>query len=255
MQTPSTTKLCIGLFLLCIPGIISVVLMIPKMLSLQPEPLPMPVTTIQLVSILQMSVLFMVCIVIGSICAKKVWLSAPLIESLINRQDWLPVAKRQFKPAVIAGVTGALILIIFSWIMTPFLPTAFIEAGKQLEPAWYVRIFYGGICEEILVRWGLMSMLVWLGYKLYNRDRSSPSVGIYIGAIFISAIAFGLGHLPMAQSLSPVMDAPLIAYVVIGNSIAGLITGYLFCKYGLESSIFAHITFHLVFMLSSFFSS
>jgi membrane protease YdiL (CAAX protease family) len=249
MQTPSTTKLNLSLFLLCIPGIISVVLMIPDALKLQSTPPPMPVETIQMVSALQISILLMACIFIGSICARKVWLSAPLIESLINRQDWQSIAKHRLKPAVIIGVIGALILIVFSWLMTPLLPSAFLESAKQLQPSWYVRIFYGGICEEILVRWGLMSMLVWLGYKFYNRDRATPSVGIYMGAIFISAIVFALGHLPMASSLSPVIDAPLITYIMVGNSIAGLIAGYLFCKYGIEAAIFAHITFHLVFML------
>lgn len=255
MQPPSITKLSISLFLLCIPGIISAVLMIPEIANLQTNELPMSLGMIQLASGIQTSILFLIFIFIGSFCARQVWLSAPLIENIITNQPWQRIAIRQLKPAIIAGTLGAVLIVIFSSLMTSFLPDEFIEGSKKFQPSWYARIFYGGICEEILVRWGLLSLLVWTGHKLFSSANSAPSISIYFAAILLSSMIFAFSHLPMVHAITPVVDAPLLIYIIIGNSIAGLIAGYLFCKYGLESAIFSHVTFHLVFLLFNFFTN
>ena len=83
MQNISITKLSLGIFLLCIPGIISVVLMIPEMPNLDLQQIPMPLWALQIISAVQTSILFLIFIFIGSFCARKVWLSAPLIESVM----------------------------------------------------------------------------------------------------------------------------------------------------------------------------
>lgn len=254
MQNISITKLSIYIFLLCIPGIVSVVLMIPEMPNLDTQQIPMPLWALQIISAIQTSILFLIFIFIGSFCARKVWLSAPLIESLINKQNWLPILVRQLKPAIIAGFVGGILIIIFASLMTPLLPEAFVQASEKFQPSWYARIFYGGICEEVLVRWGLLSLLVWTGHKLFSPADSAPSLNIYFAAIFLSAVIFAMSHLPMVHALSPIVDTATITYVILGNSVAGLIAGYLFCKYGLESAIFSHMTFHLVFMVYEAFT-
>ena len=255
MQNISITKLSLGIFLLCIPGIISVVLMIPEMPNLDTQQIPMPLWALQIISGIQTSILFLIFIFIGSFCARKVWLSAPLIESVMTKQTWLPILMRQLRPAVIAGVAGGIIILIFASLMTPLLPEAFVQASEKFQPSWHARIFYGGICEEVLVRWGLLSLLVWTGHKLFSSADSAPSLSIYFAAIFLSAVIFAMSHLPMAHTLSPVVDMALTTYIMVGNSFAGLIAGYLFCKYGLEAAIFSHISFHLVFLIFNAFTN
>ena len=52
------------------------------------------------------------------------------------------------------------------------------------------RVMFGGIAEEVITRWGLMSLLVWLGALwLGNQD-----AGVVWAAIVISGLLFGLGH-------------------------------------------------------------
>jgi hypothetical protein len=251
MQTYPPLKLNSIIFLLCVPGIISSVLMIPDILKLNNQELPMPLWMLQIISGVQSSILFLIFIFIGSFCARKVWLSAPLIENLITQQDWQSVAKRQLKPAIIAGAIGSIVIIVFAALITPHLPETFIQAGKDFQPSWYARIFYGGICEEVLMRWGFLSLLVWLGHKFFGTKDSRPALSLYFIAIILSALLFALAHLPTVYALTPDVNATLITYIIVGNSIAGLIAGYLFCQYGLESAIFSHITFHLVFMLAN----
>jgi hypothetical protein len=251
MQQIPITKLSLSIFLLCVPGIISVILMIPEIANINPQEIPMPLWALQLISGIQTSVLFLIFIFIGSFCARKVWLSAPLIETVLKKGHWQPVLGRQLKPALIGGVIGGIFILVFASFMTPFLPEGFVEAGEKFQPTWYARIFYGGICEEVLVRWGLLSLLVLTGHKLFSSGNSAPSIHIYLAAIFLSAIIFAMSHLPMVHALTPVVDTPLLIYILVGNSVAGLIAGYLFCRYGLESAIFSHMTFHLVFILHS----
>ncbi|BAB74301.1 hypothetical protein ACN23B_13060 [Anabaena sp. FACHB-709] len=52
-------------------------------------------------------------------------------------------------------------------------------------------MFYGGITEEILTRWGLMSLLVWLGWKLCKQGLGLPSHVVYQSAIVLAAVVLG----------------------------------------------------------------
>ncbi|MBD0386806.1 MAG: hypothetical protein ICV54_09820 [Nostoc sp. C3-bin3] len=53
------------------------------------------------------------------------------------------------------------------------------------------------ITKEIWMRWGFMSLLVWLGWKLFNQGVALPSHAVYQSAIVLAAVVFGLGHLPL----------------------------------------------------------
>ena len=65
------------------------------------------------------------------------------------------------------------------------------------------RMFYGGVTEEILQRWGLMSVLAWALVKVIG-DRD---VAMWI-AITLAALTIGVGQLPALFGLVP--DAPAV---------------------------------------------
>ena len=69
-----------------------------------------------------------------------------------------------------------------------------------------------------------------------------------VGAIIISAIIFGLGHLPFAFAIVPNANVALILYVISGNFIFGSTAGFLYWKKGLESAIMAHMMAHIVML-------
>jgi hypothetical protein len=64
------------LFLLGFIGILSSVSLIPQLTSLSPEPLPMSVFWVKVISVVQTSVLLLVMVLIGGVFAKRVNLTA-----------------------------------------------------------------------------------------------------------------------------------------------------------------------------------
>lgn len=64
------------------------------------------------------------------------------------------------------------------------------------------------------------------------------------------------GHptsVPLVFALVPHASVALLLYVIVGNSFFGLIAGYLYSKYGLESSMIAHMLAHVVMLTAIFF--
>ena len=101
-----------------------------------------------------------------------------------------------------------------------------------------------GIFEEVLTRWGLMSLFVWIGVLLAN----DPTPTVMWIAIVISGILFGLGHLPSHLALGCKKTPAFFTAVISLNLWAALIFGWLFWHYGLVSAILAHMVFHIVWL-------
>lgn len=109
-------------------------------------------------------------------------------------------------------------------------------------------MLYGGIGEEVLCRLFLVSVLVrGLGLALRKRD-GAPSELAWALAIVGAAVAFGLGHLPLANLLGETGPAA-IGRILLLNGVGGLVFGYLFKRYGLESAVVAHAAAHLALQI------
>jgi membrane protease YdiL (CAAX protease family) len=115
------------------------------------------------------------------------------------------------------------------------------------------RLLYGGVTEELLIRWGLMTLLVWAAWRLFQKGRDKPRPAYFVAAILISSIVFGIGHLPIAFLLFPQPTVGLVVFVVLANSLFGLIAGYLYWKKGLEAAMIAHIAAHILMFTASRF--
>lgn len=91
-----------------------------------------------------------------------------------------------------------------------------------------------------------MTLLVWIAWRIFQRGRGTPRAIYFVSAIVISSIVFGLGHLPLASALEVNFTLPLVAFIVLANSLFGLIAGYLYWQKGLEAAIIAHMSTHIV---------
>lgn len=58
-------------------------------------------------------------------------------------------------------------------------------------------MLYGGVTEEILVRWGLMTLLVWALWRFLQGGAGEPADAIVWVGIALSAFVFRLAHLPV----------------------------------------------------------
>jgi hypothetical protein len=105
-----------------------------------------------------------------------------------------------------------------------------------------MAISYGGITEELMLRYGLMTFLVWVGAKVWV----TLPPALCLGVVVFSAVLLGAGHLPAMAALTPL--TPLVIMRTVGlNALRGFAFGWLFWRRGLEHVMDAHIATHLSF--------
>lgn len=235
---------CAGLI-----GILSLLAITPPL----PEgvELLLPLTTLKLLSLIQPFILLTIASLIGVNLAHRVNLSAPVLEAIASGNSPIPALKPQLIPGLMGGLLAGLALSLFFQLWQPFLPNDFLTKAEQFSPNLHflTRILYGGITEEILLRWGWMTLLVWIPWRFFQKRQGNPDVFWVELAILLSSILFGLGHLPLAFSLTEQVNVALVSYIIVANSLFGFIGGYLYWKKGLESAMIAHIFSHVMIIL------
>lgn len=240
------TKLAGAVGLAGMTGVISLLLMQVQVPPEVAASLPLPV--LKLLILIQPTILLTIAVLVGVNLAGNVGLTAPAMAAIASHQPVIPALKPQILPGLVGGVVGGLGLVLLSLLWRPWLPAELLAAPAT--PV-LVRFLYGGITEEILLRWGLMTFLVWGAWVLLQRRRGKPKPLSVAIAILVSAILFGVGHLPLIIAWGLPMTVPLIAYIILANSLFGLIAGYLYWQYGLEAAMIAHILCHVVLLLSA----
>lgn len=203
---------------------------------------------IKLLSVIQTAVLLSVAVVIGIQFAPQVGLSAPAAEAFAKSDSFISALKPQVVPGLIAGFIAG-VAILATWILfRPVLPPVFVTRAEGFNSSmpFLTRVLYGGITEELLLRWGFLTFLVWVAWRLFQGGRGRPRTIYLVSAIVISSVVFGVGHLPIVAALAVDFTLPIVTFVVLANSLFGLISGYLYWQKGLEAAIIAHMSTHVV---------
>lgn len=256
------TKLFLILWLAGLAGVFSFLLVdLSALLSILPLPsgtkIPPITPALKLLSIIQPLVVLSLAVFVGVALASKVGLSSPVAEAAASGREIGSALKPQIVPGLIGGLAGGLSIVLSASLVKLFLsPDAvarITELGRHVPLA--TRLLYGGVTEELLLRWGLMTLLVWAAWRLLQKGRNKPKAAYFVGAILVSSVVFGIGHLPIAFMLLPEATYALTTYVIVGNSIFGLIAGYLYWKRGLESAMIAHMLAHVVLFTASYFGA
>ena len=253
-------RLFVILFLAGLAGVLSFLLIdLSALIALLPleQRMTVPAITfpLKLMTLVQPTVLLALSVFAGVNLAPKVRLAAPFAEAVAKRSDATSALKPQIKPGIIGGLAGGALIVLLSFGFNSFLlPETIDRLAKfgRLMPA-PTRFLYGGITEELLLRWGVMTLLVWLFFRLFQKRRDTPSAACFVVAILISSFVFGAGHLPVAFLLIPEPGLALIGFIVLANSVFGVIAGCLYWKRGLESAMIAHMFAHVV-MLTAMYS-
>ena len=103
------------------------------------------------------------------------------------------------------------------------------------------RVFYGGIIEEVIFRWSLLSLFIWL-CQLVNLNNET-SVWI---AITFSSILFALIHIPSIKLVTSKPKTSMYVYAIFGNIWVGVFAGAAFVYGSLVAAIIVHMLFHLL---------
>jgi hypothetical protein len=239
--TVEVPRLRLSLFL-WLAGMLGVVVITVTVLPqlLRDVPLSAPTWVVSLASLAQSALLVALAVWAGAALAPKVGLRAPAFEAAVTARPLVPALRPQLLPGLIAGVLGGMVLSAAG----RYAPAALVEIQERFNLPLLARILYGGITEELLLRWGLMTTLVWLAWRLLQRRRGVPRT-VYIWlAIGASALLFGAGHLPAAAALVGRLSVDIVVFVVGANTAFGVLFGYLFWRHGLETAMIAHGTAH-----------
>ena len=163
-------------------------------------------------------------------------------ESSLGRRLWLWVGE----PLVI-GIALGLSIVVTLWSVE-------VKGAKDkalsMPNAWegLLASIGAGIREEIWLRLGLLTFIVWLGVKLiraYNGQQSTPPAQVFWIANLVSALSFAAIHIPQAQMLMG-LTVQLLVFVFVGNGVPGLVFGWLYWRRGLIAAMVAHFGLDLV---------
>ena len=227
------------------------------LIALLPDPIrtgaPHFTPLLKLLSLVQPAVFIALAVLAVHFLAPKVGLTAPAAEAWAQGRPVLPALRPQWLPGLLGGLAGGAAIVLLAAVLTPLLPPGAAErisAFGRIMPL-PTRLLYGGVTEEVLLRWGLMSLLVWACWRAFLPRHGRAPASCYHAAIFLSALIFGAGHLPVAFLLVPQPNAALVAFVILANGVFGLVAGYLYWRRGLESAVIAHMIAHVVLYSAS----
>ncbi|HZK06654.1 MAG TPA: CPBP family glutamic-type intramembrane protease [Bacteroidales bacterium] len=201
--------------------------------------------TIKLLTLIKPAILLLVSVVIGTILFEKVKLTVPTITSLLKSENEQISFLEQIKFGVILGLITGILTITVGIIFKSSLPQEFVELGNKIKITIIARFAYGGLTEELLMRFGFMTLIVWLVFKMTKQLNSYT----YWTGIILATILFAFGHFPVAFSVVSNPTISLLTYILVGNSIAGIFFGWLYWKKGLEAAFVGHIFAHVAMLV------
>ena len=229
-----------GMFLglLCAVGLVGV-----ASLALAPLELALPAGTEapRAALLLQPALLVAAMTVLGWVAAPRTGLDAPVLGAVADGGDWRRPLKAALAPALLAGALSAVMMLVYALLADSELA----GISPDFDVPLVSRALYGGLSEEVLLRWGVMGGLGWLLLR-WGRP-----LGLYgERALWVAnawaALLFGLGHLPTLYGLLPDPSDWLVMLVVGANALIGMVFGWLFMRRGLEAAMIAHALAHVI---------
>lgn len=157
-----------------------------------------------------------------------------------------------------AGIISTIILTVIGSI--PFIGLEYgvfanimpeIAATYEQKPSIAYMIScltYGGVLEEIMMRWFLMSLLAFIIWKLFFKKKERVPEGVLIAVNILVALLFAAGHLPTTAMTMGITPLILVRCFTL-NSLAGLICGHLYMKHGIQYAMLSHMGFHILWKI------
>ncbi|MFA6039154.1 MAG: CPBP family intramembrane glutamic endopeptidase [Candidatus Peribacteraceae bacterium] len=254
----ANTKFFLCLFL---PGMAGAVAVVPYAFSTigvtSLEQPPLPLENLVTIQILMSALVLAAAIWIGRKVSRRVGLGAPYVERLcgvsspsslypqtapfrtsreVFRSFLFTVAGSVFLGAGVVALAVLLDFVIFG--------NAFgASLSRGVTPVWQrsLAVLYGGIDEEILMRYFVLSTVAWVLHRAEKRTEGGLSAFGRWTSIVVTALIFGVGHLPFAAEIA-VLDWRVIARVLLLNGAAATVFGWIYWRRGLEAAVVAHAT-------------
>lgn len=239
-------KLGLTLFIIGLLGVFSMLTVTIPLESLPKEVLDkISPQTLKYLVLINPAILLLIAVVVGTMLYDKVGFSVPTISSILKIEQPKIKFIEQVKFGVSFGMLAGILITIIGSVFKSSIPQEFIEIGNKIKITTVARFLYGGLTEELLMRFGFMTLVVWLIFKIKKNLNSST----YWTGIITASILFAVGHFPVVFNAVQSPTISLLTYVLIGNSTAGLFFGWLYWKKGLEAAFISHIFAHVAMII------
>lgn len=224
-----------GRFLLAVligmPGVLSLLLVLPAIPGVSAAAL-----------LVNPVILLTVMSAVGAACAPRAGLKSRLLLGGSLTSSDLAVLARMAGLGMLLGIGIALLdqVLARGWQAASAVPS--------LADGWswaqlLAGMLYGGITEEVVMRWGLLSGVLWALLRLFGKTGRSWRIAAGI-ALIVSAAVFAAGHLPALLAAGDL--PPLLLARTLGLNFAlGIAFGLAFLRHHLEAAIVLHATFHI----------
>jgi len=213
------------------------------LLQAQPELAQMPTWALKLLGLVNPTVLLLVAVVCGALVAHRVGLRSLVAGTAgtVRISD----AKHGWGRAIALGLVIGALLVLLDLALAPWAGpawTQFLQSASQPTPQGLLMgLLYGGLTEEILMRWGLMSGLAWALWAFTGKRWPVPS--LVVAALF-TAVAFGAAHLP-ALAAQVELTQTIVVRTLVLNGLAALVYTWVFWRHHLEAAMLCHACSHV----------
>jgi len=183
-----------------------------------------------------------IAIMVGLFLAQKVGLGAPILEQWLAGKKTKVRLKSFLYIPLLMGLGSTLVILGLNYLIF-----GGEDPGDDVKIAlwkYFLACFWGGIGEEILLRLFLMTLLVWVSFKIKKTEGGNPTrVGIW-SAIILASLLFGVGHLRLAALVNP-LTLEVVVGTVLLNGIVGVVFGWIYWREGLVAAMISHFSFDL----------
>lgn len=191
---------------------------------------------------------------IGLAIANRIGLGMVFVEGSAKRE---PIPYRFRNIIAIALIASVLLVLssvfLHSVVFDPPLHVMLKKLGIAIPEAAQTPPLYGflaaisaGIIEETQFRLFGLCLLAWLGGLLFHDTDGRPKLMVFWTANVLFALAFGVAHLPAQTNVGLPLNPLVVTATIVLNGIGGLVFGWLFFTFGLESAILSHILADIV---------
>ena len=230
------------LMLLSLPGIIlAVTRLIDFLLKSVPSRLK---KRVQIIAVVQSVLMILVMSMAGSALSNMTGLGAPVLAAIVHTGAGWSLLLADILPVFIMTIAGLLLfLAIYYGLLSRLLDQPSFQAINQLRAALSLDacMLYSGITEEIIVRYGLVNLFVFLG-MLFMKTQTPAMVWF---AILLSSVLFTFSQLPVYVAAGCQFSRQLIYALLLSYGCQSILFGFIFWHYGLFAAIISHMLFHL----------
>ncbi|HMO59407.1 MAG TPA: CPBP family intramembrane metalloprotease [Roseiflexaceae bacterium] len=245
-------KTLLALCSLGLPGILSLIpVIIGQIEQLPPGLTELPPILLVALSLLNPLILLVIAVVVGTLLAPRIGLRSLVAEKVSHATPIWPQLRPSIPLACGLGIFFSVVVLGLDQAINPFADTELVNETATLSgllSQLLLGLLYGGIVEELLLRWGIMSLLVWIGWRVLQRGSGQPHPALIWGAITLAAVLFGLGHLPAMAGMVELTPLIILRTVLL-NALGGMLFGWLYWKHSLEAAMIAHAATHVGFFL------